>query len=202
MLKDLKQTVNQAWIYDIYEQHFQKIKQDAVEKESKRDKKDVDHAPSTVAKKEKSIYTESFGKCLKVMERMIMQNKQPKMYNNYRYLFTDDDIDAHKNKESFMVHLWQFMYPTLKKKAVTSIAWNPLYKDMFAVGYGKYEFSSKAVKGYICLCTLKNNKSPELTIQTEDDVMALDWHPTSPALLAVGLYNGVVQVYDIRDERK
>lgn len=30
--------------------------------------------------------------------------------------------------------------------------------------------------------------------------MSLDFHPESPALLVVGLYNGVVLVYDIRNK--
>lgn len=173
-----------------------------MEREAKRDKKEVEHLPVHSSKKEKSIYTDSYGKCLKIMERMIMQNKQPKMYNNYKYLFTGQEGEAPKENEGFMVALWRFLYPNPKKKAITSIAWNPKYKDLFAVGYGKYDFSSTASRGYIALCTLKNNKSPELMIQTEDDVISLDWHPTSHALLAVGLYNGVVQVYDVRDERR
>jgi len=32
--------------------------------------------------------------------------------------------------------------------------------------------------------------------------MCLDFHPKSPALLAVGLYDGTVLVYDIRNKHK
>lgn len=32
--------------------------------------------------------------------------------------------------------------------------------------------------------------------------MCLDFHPQSPALLAVGLYDGTVQVYDVRNKNK
>ena len=32
--------------------------------------------------------------------------------------------------------------------------------------------------------------------------MCLDFHPTSPALLAVGLYDGTVLVYDVRNKHK
>jgi dynein intermediate chain 1, axonemal len=73
---------------------------------------------------------------------------------------------------------------------------------MFAVGYGLYEFGKKKSAGLICLCTLKNNMSPELTLQTDDHVMSLDFHPTNPALLAVGLYDGLVLVYDVRNKNK
>lgn len=101
-----------------------------------------------------------------------------------------------------MLPLWQFVQKAISKKSVTSLCWNPKYKDMFAVGYGSYEFGRKKSPSYICICTLKNNMSPELTLHTEDNVMSLDFHPKAPALLAVGLYDGVVLVYDIRNKSK
>lgn len=32
--------------------------------------------------------------------------------------------------------------------------------------------------------------------------MSLDFHPSEPSLLAVGLYDGTVLVYDIRNKHK
>ena len=71
---------------------------------------------------------------------------------------------------------------------------------MFAVGYGTYEFGKKVSNGSVALFTFKNVKYPELTIPCEDAVMSLDFHPVSPALLAVGLYNGSVLVFDVRNK--
>lgn len=154
------------------------------------------------SRKENSIYSRSFQRCLKIMERMIVQNNEQQRFHDYKYMYTDTYKDGNKGKEKSMLPLWQFSYQAIKKKSVTSICWNPKYKDMFAVGYGSYEFGRKKSVGYICLCTLKNNMSPELTLQTDDHVMSLDFHPESPALLAVGLYDGVVLVYDIRNKSK
>jgi len=83
------------------------------------------------------------------------------------------------------------------KKHVTSIQWNPKYPDLFAVGYGSYDFL-KRVTGLICCYTIKNPIWPEYQFQTESDVMCLDFHPLHPALIAVGLYDGTVMVFDIR----
>jgi dynein intermediate chain 1, axonemal len=48
---------------------------------------------------------------------------------------------------------------------VTSICWNPLYWDMFAVGYGSYDFLKQG-SGLICIYSLKNPSHPEYTFCT------------------------------------
>lgn len=39
---------------------------------------------------------------------------------------------------------------------------------------------------------------PEVSFNTDSGVMCLDFHPEYPALIAIGLYDGTVMVYDIR----
>lgn len=81
------------------------------------------------------------------------------------------------------------------------MCWNPKYKDLFAIGLGCYEFMKMKV-GLVCLYSIKNTSHPEYAFNTESGVMALDFHPKSPALLAVGLYDGSVLVYDIRNKHR
>jgi len=50
----------------------------------------------------------------------------------------------------------------------------------------------------ICCYTIKNPTWPEYSFSTESGVMCLDFHQQHPALLAVGLYDGTVMVFDIR----
>jgi dynein intermediate chain 1 len=75
-----------------------------------------------------------------------------------------------------------------------------LISDLFAAGYGTYDFGKTSGNGLIALYSFKNVKYPENIIQCEDSVISLDFHPESPALLVVGLYNGIVLVYDIRNK--
>jgi dynein intermediate chain 1 len=56
--------------------------------------------------------------------------------------------------------------------------------------------------GLICLYSLKNTTHPEYAYSCEAGVMCLDFHPESAALLAVGLYDGTVLVYDVRNKHK
>lgn len=77
------------------------------------------------------------------------------------------------------------------------MAWNPRYKDLFAVAYGSYDFL-KQTTGLICCFTIKNPTWPEYSFTTDAGVMCIDFHPNAPALIAVGCYDGTVMVFDIR----
>ena len=183
-------SVNQSWAYDLY------VK-DKMEKDKAKDQGNKEQAKSGQA-----LYTPEFKRCLKIMERMIVQNEQQQYYRDYKYMFNDKDADVSKKNNSW-VALWNFSFENTKKnKNVTSVCWNPRYNDMFVVGYGLYAFGKKKSVGYICICSLKNNKTAEMVLQTEGDVMSLDFHPHHPALLAVGLYDGVVLVFDLRNKNK
>tara|TARA_B110000305_G_scaffold105895_1_gene119066 strand:+ start:153 stop:575 length:423 start_codon:yes stop_codon:yes gene_type:complete len=82
---------------------------------------------------------------------------------------------------------------------VTALCWNPQYPDLFAVGYGSYDFMRQG-SGMICCYSLKNTSYPEFIFSTESGVMCLDFHPQHPSLLAVGCYDGTVMVYDVRNK--
>ena len=39
-----------------------------------------------------------------------------------------------------MLPLWRFTCEKAKRRQVTAICWSPAYTDLFAVGYGSYDF--------------------------------------------------------------
>lgn len=61
-----------------------------------------------------------------------------------------------------------------------------------------YNFMKQQGGGLICCFSLKNTAFPEFSFTTGSGVMSIDFHPQHPALLAVGLYDGTVAVYDVR----
>ena len=71
--------------------------------------------------------------------------------------------------------------------------------DLFAVGYGSYDFSHQC-PGIVAVFSLKNPSSPEFTYVAESGVMCLHFHPQHPSLLVVGLYDGNVLVYDLQNK--
>lgn len=64
----------------------------------------------------------------------------------------------------------------MKRKHVTALSWNPTLPDLFAVGYGSYDFMRQG-SGVVCCFSLKNTSSPEFIFSTESGVMCLDFHP-------------------------
>jgi dynein intermediate chain 1, axonemal len=214
-------TVTQWEIYDTfmdaYEQHqreqlqLQKVAQ-------KKEKDDKDGAeilsPATGAagggsvaahgsaggkggKSDDMVHSAAMGKTLRIIERMVNQNADDEIFHDFKYW--EDASDQFREGEGSLLPLWRFSSERAKKKQVTAIAWNPRFADLFAVGYGSYDFLKQG-SGVVCCYSLKNASHPEFTFTTESGVMCLDFHPQHPALLAVGCYDGTVIVYDVRNK--
>lgn len=98
--------------------------------------------------------------------------------------------------EGTLLPLWKFFDERVKKKHVTSLCWNSRYTDLFAVGYGSFDYQRQG-SGAVCCFSVKNPSHPESYFTTESGVMCLDFHPTFSSLLAVGLYDGSVVVFDV-----
>jgi len=137
-------------------------------------------------------------RALKIMERIIVQNADVVKFRDYKYYPEDNAFEILGADYASVLPLWRFSTEkSRKKKHVTSIQWNPKYKDLFVVSYGSYDFLRQST-GLICLYTIKNPTWPEYSFTTETGVMCVDFNPSNPALLAVGLYDGTVMVFDIR----
>ncbi|KAM3574777.1 hypothetical protein VYU27_003306 [Nannochloropsis oceanica] len=141
-----------------------------------------------------TVHSEKLGKSLEVLERMLTQNAEDEVFHNFKYW--DDTADLSRAQGS-LLQLWQFVTERTKRKQVTALAWNPRYHDLFAVGYGSYDFLRQDT-GLIFCFTLKNTTTPQYSFSTEAGVMCLDFHPEHPYLLAVGCYDGNVLVFDMR----
>lgn len=188
--------VNQADIYEAYMEHSRLHKKDRLQELGMATDKSIAEANDD---KGTLVYSKKFNRCLKIMERMIVQNNEEQKYKDFRYMFSESD---NRPIEKSLFPLWRFVYAPNKKHNVTAIVCSPRYPDMFAVAYGSYEFGKRVANNVITLFTFKNTNYPEMVIPVDDAVMSLDFHPTSPALLCVGLYNGNVMVFDVRTRNK
>ncbi|KAL4434101.1 hypothetical protein ABPG75_000542 [Micractinium tetrahymenae] len=131
----------------------------------------------------------------KLMERMVAQNLLKEVTMDFKYW--DDPADAVRPEEGTLLPLWQFSAARAKRRAVTALAWSPRYADLFAVGYGSFDFLHPTT-GLVAYFSLKNPGHPEYTFATPAGVMCLDFHPEHPSLLAVGCYDGRVCIFDVR----
>eukprot|EP00033_Pygsuia_biforma_P002953 GCRY01003254.1.p1 GENE.GCRY01003254.1~~GCRY01003254.1.p1 ORF type:complete len:726 (+),score=180.58 GCRY01003254.1:137-2314(+) len=138
--------------------------------------------------------TSAMGRTLKIMERMVSLN----IYDDVAldYMYWEDKADLTRTEGS-LLPLWRFFTEAAKRKHVTSVKWNPLYQDMFVVGYGRFDFLKQG-SGGIAVFSLKSPTHPEYFIRTASSVLSVDVHPQHPNLIIVGLYSGVVQAYDLK----
>lgn len=52
------------------------------------------------------------------------------------FKYWEDPSDEYRENDGTLLPLWKFTYEKAKKLAVTSLCWNPKYKDLFAVSFG------------------------------------------------------------------
>ncbi|KAJ9593501.1 hypothetical protein L9F63_014954, partial [Diploptera punctata] len=186
--------VMQWIIYDAYQEDYE-----AQQKEKEKEKKEKP-APTQkmeVKKKEHVIPSDMANrtlKSMKIIERMVNQNTFDEIAQDYRYW--EDPSDEYRDGEGTLLPLWKFVYEKTKKNNVTSVVWSPGYYDIFAVGFGCFDFMKPQPEGALCLFTLKNPSFPEYVVTAETGVVCVDIHPKYTYLICVGKYDGNVAVYD------
>ena len=142
------------------------------------------------------VHSEAMAHAAKILERMANQNTFADVTEDFK--FWEDQSDLYRD-EGTLLPLWRFQFEKTKKKHVTAVKWNPEFADLFAVGYGSFDFMKQG-SGMLCLFSLKNPSWPEFHCSLHCGVMCLDWHPQYSSVLCVGLYDGTVCVYDVRSK--
>ena len=84
---------------------------------------------------------------------------EDEIFQDFKYW--EDPSDAYNKDKATLMVLWRFTSERTKKKQVTALSWNPAYPDLFAVGYGSYDFMRQG-SGMVCCFSLKNTSHPEV----------------------------------------
>jgi WD40 repeat protein len=79
---------------------------------------------------------------------------------------------------------------------VSSISWNRVNPDLVAVGYGQFQYM-KQKGGLVCCWSIKNPEFPERLYQTASGVMCVDFSKAHPNLLAAGLHDGTIAIFNV-----
>ena len=95
--------------------------------------------------------------------------------------------------------LWKYESSHNRGFTAKCISWNRKIVDIIAVGYG---FNSEEDKGLVCVWNIKNLEYPERVYQLPFSVTSCDFSGQSPNLLAVGLANGIVHVFNVASKKK
>ncbi|XP_066453758.1 dynein axonemal intermediate chain 4 isoform X1 [Eleutherodactylus coqui] len=152
------------------------------------------------------LESEKFQQDLFIMERVVVENIFQGKLAAYRQLpvirdpeAADDAEVTHKVVSPSLDRLWSFVCEVTKGHNVSSTSWNKKNPDLLAVGYGQFGYKEQK-EGLACCWSLKNPTWPERIYHCESGVTALDFSASSPNLLAVGMYNGTVAIYNVQNK--
>lgn len=161
---------------------------------------------------ERVLQSENLQKDLFIMERAIALNIYQARQARYRGLDIVSDIDVEKSEVEEATSaaatlaqlgpnlhkLWSYSCNLTKGRNVSCMAWNKLNPDILAVGYGEFVFSEQK-GGLACCWSIKNPEYPERYFHLTSGVTALDFSAAHPNLLAVGMYDGTIAIYNVRN---
>ena len=90
-----------------------------------------------------------------------------------------------------------------KNRRVTCMAWNKHREDVLAVGYNGVVIDGSLPQdgGLVLFWSLRNPGYPERVASLESGCSSIAFSEKNPHLLAVGLMDGAVYVYDVRQKR-
>jgi len=155
---------------------------------------------------EKILKSESIKKSLFTIERALVQNVFHPKQATYKGLtaISDSTKESPEEKEAIdsklgpiLNRLWAYSCHVTKGKKVNCMAWNKLNQNLLAVGYGNFGADGNE-DGLICCWSLKNPEFPERMYRLASAVTALDFSSSSPSLLAVGLRDGTIAIYNVK----
>lgn len=94
--------------------------------------------------------------------------------------------------------LWSFRCELTRGRPVSAICWNPRSKDVVAIAYGASRVSTASSPGLVLCWSVQNPEWPERVYSTNAPVTCLKFSLFNPCLLAIGMKDGNMCVYDVR----
>ncbi|XP_017137527.1 WD repeat-containing protein 78 [Drosophila miranda] len=150
---------------------------------------------------EKLLGSPEFRNAVMFMGRTLSSNTNEGGMKRFRN-FAKIDRSAPEVKYVYSMKLLFRLMPVPsrdERKAVSDISFCRSNGDILAVAYGLYSFSSQQVpeSGSVFVWSIKNPGEPERAYYYPIPVTAICFSPFLPSLIAIGLYDGRVEVRDV-----
>ncbi|CAF2726680.1 unnamed protein product [Rotaria sp. Silwood2] len=146
--------------------------------------------PSEEAKVPEPFDSSKIASCVFIMERVLNlntnQTKQA-VYRGLTPLVVKEEKGTTYNGLA-LDKLFAYSSELTSNKNVSALAWNRKNSDLLAVGYGPFEYNDQ-----------RDGLFPERYFHTPAAVTTVAFSVKFPSLLAVGLYDGTVNVYDVQN---
>ncbi|KDO32433.1 hypothetical protein SPRG_02909 [Saprolegnia parasitica CBS 223.65] len=164
-------------------------------------------APSEACERElQSSRLQTFlANVLPHMEEALQQNETLDIFLDPLQTILEEETGGQHKTENSIKELRTFtdlIYS--KNKMLPSIDWHPKKTGVIAVAastnasFSKREDATDKVEGsYVLIWNFADLIHPQLMIEAPQDVMAVRFNPTQPGIIAGGLFNGQVCVWDI-----
>ncbi|CAH8622673.1 unnamed protein product [Schistosoma guineensis] len=136
-----------------------------------------------------------------IISNMTSVNSTRSTINDDNTIIRSSELSTNKHNISpqipHVIPLWRFQCSMTKGHNISDMAWNKQNPNILAIGYGQFDYDNQQ-KGLICCWSLKLIEYPERYYETPSSVTAIGWSKIHANLLAVGMFNGVVFIYDVR----
>ena len=105
-----------------------------------------------------------------------------------------------------LMKLWSYSCPLSQGRAVTGLAWNRVNPDLLAVSYGECKTPAVAQDkdkapdpaGIVLFWSMSNPSFPQAILHATAGVTSIAFSATHPNLIAAGLQDGSVCIYDVK----
>lgn len=139
-----------------------------------------------------------------IIQRLLASNVFKERQKRFKNMYLPNPLDLNVKYLYRLETLWTYKSSETFGKDVVDMSWCPKNSDLLAVAYGVFNYKESKNRniGYVCVWSIKNPVNPERRYQYEVPVTVVQFSNMNPQLLAVGLYNGSVEVIDITDNQK
>ncbi|KAH8297620.1 hypothetical protein KR054_004502 [Drosophila jambulina] len=153
------------------------------------------------AQMDRLLKSSEFRNAVMYVGRTLASNSQEEGMRRFRNF---DQVDR-TNTDAEYVYSMKLLFRLVpepskgERKAVSDLDFCRSNGDILAVAYGLYSFSSQYVpaSGSVFVWSIKNPSEPERAYYYHVPVTAISFSPFLPSLLAIGLYDGSVEVRDV-----
>ncbi|XP_035790212.1 WD repeat-containing protein 78-like [Anopheles albimanus] len=136
-----------------------------------------------------------------ILQRLLAGNVYREQQIRFRNMYPPDPCRVDVQYLYRLETLWRYRTVETLGKAVACASWCPANGDIVAIAYGIYghTVSEDRGTGYVYVWNIKNPVNPERRYRFDCPVTCVAFSRRTPQLLAVGLYDGKVQIRDITD---
>lgn len=145
---------------------------------------------------------------LALLERAIQQNLYANLRIKYRGILSESPVATLATKNTYksadegitMELLLGFQCGLTSDMKVNCLSWNKAIRDLLTVGYGCRR-NSHMKNGFVMLWSIRNPGYPEKLFKFDSSVTAIEFSTKDPEMLAVGLSDGRVLLFDIATQQ-